>query len=149
MILIIVNSYFYFALFIIAYIVYWIIWNRIRSIEEENQKCFEEMFPKKVKIIKCDNQFYWYEKLSKENDLDLKTGLIDPEKEKRKIFEVEKFFTSDGLYKTVSDIAGPGVKGFIHPKDVHVIEAEFEKAARLKKELNEHDKWKIFPFPLI
>ena len=141
------------------------IWASIQALKESLNKALiekkelelEKTRPKKVKIINCSSQFYWYEKLSRESEIDLKTGLPDPDKVKKKIFEVENFLTHEivegpfrkttHLYRTIANVAGPGVKGFIHPQDVVIMESEYELKQRLRKEkLKERDKWIIHPF---
>ena len=77
-----------------------------------------------VEIVKCSSQFYWYESISK---------IKDEEKKIKKIFEIESEIvhfnengflqikrpklTEDGFYRTVGDVMGPNVKGFINPED--------------------------------
>ena len=64
---------------------------------------------KKIIIISCSNPFSWYSTLLKSKD------------EERKIFEVESKLTEDGFYRTIKDVAGPGVKGLINPKDTEIV----------------------------
>ena len=62
---------------------------------------------RKVKIVSCSNPFAWYSSLLKSKD--------------DKVFEVELKLTKDGFYRTIEDVAGPGVKGLINPKDTEVV----------------------------
>lgn len=64
---------------------------------------------KKIKIVSCSNPFSWYVTILKSKD------------EESKIFEVESELTEDGFYRTVEDVAGPGVKGLINPKDTKIV----------------------------
>lgn len=86
-----------------------------------------------VKIVKCSSQFFWYEKIANERD---------PKKEHTKIFEVEGAYgeREDKLLRTVNDISGPGVKGFIHVEDVVLVEDEETRANRLKQERRDNNK---------
>ncbi len=62
---------------------------------------------KKIKIVSCSNPFSWYSTLLKSKE--------------DKIFEVELELTEDGFYRTIEDVAGPGVKGLINPKDTELV----------------------------
>ena len=64
---------------------------------------------RKVKIVSCSNPFAWY------------STLLKSKEEESKIFEVELKLTEDGFYRTIEDVAGPGVKGLINPKDTEIV----------------------------
>lgn len=63
----------------------------------------------KVTIIKSTNPFSWYEKLVKKLD-------ETPEGVASRTFDVE-VGVDEKFFRTKEDVAGPGVKGFIHPED--------------------------------
>ena len=72
----------------------------------------------KIVIERCSNPFCWYADLIKN-----KPKEETPESIALRTFEVEKVDdTTLGLvYKTTSDVAGPGVKGFIKEGDFNII----------------------------
>ncbi len=64
-----------------------------------------------VIIERCSKDFWWYERFVK-NRKDMDT----PESIAERTFEVE--LMDDCItYRTVDDVCGPGVKGFILPED--------------------------------
>jgi hypothetical protein len=115
----------------------WIAYQSIKiSLDEAVKRTFEDSQNPRivtVKIVKCSSQFYWYGKIANERD---------PKKEKEKIFDVEGAYgeREDKLLRTVNDISGPGVKGFIYVEDVILIENEETRINRLKRERRENNK---------
>jgi hypothetical protein len=70
--------------------------------------------PLLIKIVRCSNQFAWYTELAKLKDFD-KDNLPVMEK----IFRAE-LITDEALgpvYRTIDDVMGPDVKGFINIAD--------------------------------
>lgn len=68
--------------------------------------------PLRVEVIQCSNQSAWYASIAK---------IKEEDKKSERIFEVESELTPDGYYRTIIDVAGNNVKGFIWPQDAKVI----------------------------
>lgn len=78
----------------------------------------EKLIPKQIKIIKSSNQFSWYAEIAKIKDEDEKVVL--------KFYDIEPTLSEHGFYRTVTDVAGPNVKGFINVNDVEIISYDRE-----------------------